>query len=284
VPAQQTVVRNPSFTCDAMTVTKASDTMWRFNMQSRVSDTQAEGYRFTFSDQGQATTSNPWIDKPVTTGPIKVYGQVLTNEGESPVSDACSVTAGGERPVAAAADPVTVVAPAPANAAPVGPAVLHCDKVTVSDVSPTMWRFSVHARAENTTISGYRFSFSDSGAQATTDAGHPYTDKVKTSSPLKVRAQVLGNDGSVTPQTEQCSVTAGGTGASPAPTRSASPAPTYSVTPTPSGQVLGAATPALPDTGPEVALGGAVGLGIVGYAGRAYLRSRKALRDSLKRR
>jgi hypothetical protein len=52
------------------------------------------------------------------------------------------------------------------------------------------------------------------------------------------------------------------------------------------GQVLSAATapatPALPATGPETALGGAAGLTAIGFAARSYVRSRKNLLGALR--
>ena len=57
------------------------------------------------------------------------------------------------------------------------------------------------------------------------------------------------------------------------------PTPTPVPTPTPTGQVLSANLPA---TGPETAFGGVAGLTAIGYASRAYLRSRKSVLDALR--
>lgn len=76
----------------------------------------------------------------------------------------------------------------------------------------------------------------------------------------------------------------------PTPTHTPSPSPSESPTPvitsTPSatpggGEVLGAT---LPQAGPEAALGGMAGLTGIGLASRAYLRSRKDLRNSLRKK
>jgi uncharacterized repeat protein (TIGR01451 family) len=53
--------------------------------------------------------------------------------------------------------------------------------------------------------------------------------------------------------------------------------------PTPPGESLGTST-TLPETGPEAALGGAMGLGAIGFATRSYLRSRRSLLEALRRK
>jgi hypothetical protein len=278
-------VLHPSAICSGVTAGHATDTMWRFTANAKATDTQIQGYRWTFSDQGQATTTANYIDKPATNRPVTVHAQVLTNEYESPISEQCSATIGQTVAPVAAQGPVTMTAPAPAAVA-AGPPELRCDAVTVSNATATMWRFTAQARAANTQIEGYRWTFSDQG-QATTTAN--YIEKVMTRNPVRVQVQVLGSDGQVTPMSEQCSVSTSGTGASPVPTRSGAPGPsptvqgfaTYSPAPiNPAGK--GAET--LPDTGPEVVVGGAIGLGILGFAGRVYMRSRRSLMDSLRRR
>jgi cell division septation protein DedD len=74
----------------------------------------------------------------------------------------------------------------------------------------------------------------------------------------------------------------------PTPTPSHTPSPTPTHTPTPTstptptktpGEVLGVT---LPDTGPEAALGGVAGLTTIGFASRAYLRSRRSLLSTLR--
>jgi cell division septation protein DedD len=74
----------------------------------------------------------------------------------------------------------------------------------------------------------------------------------------------------------------------PTPTPSHTPSPTPTHTPTPTstptptktpGEVLGVT---LPDTGPEAALGGVAGLTSIGFASRAYLRSRRSLLSTLR--
>jgi len=56
--------------------------------------------------------------------------------------------------------------------------------------------------------------------------------------------------------------------------------PTPTPTPKEEGKVLGTT---LPQTGPEAALGGMIGLTGIGVASRAYLRSRKDLKNSLRK-
>jgi hypothetical protein len=69
---------------------------------------------------------------------------------------------------------------------------------------------------------------------------------------------------------------------SPTPSHTPSPTPTHTPTPTPTktpGEVLGVT---LPDTGPEAALGGVAGLTTIGFASRAYMRSRRSLLSTLR--
>jgi hypothetical protein len=83
-----------------------------------------------------------------------------------------------------------------------------------------------------------------------------------------------------------------GAGDQPNPEPSPSTEPTvtpaatiHNDTPKPTGQVAGAGTASnLPDTGSETLLGGAMGLGTLGYGVRAWAISRKSLRDALKRK
>jgi len=85
----------------------------------------------------------------------------------------------------------------------------------------------------------------------------------------------------------------------PTPTHTPTPTPTETVTPLPSAtpeehevvptqtpQVLSETTtqPALVQTGPETALGGAAGVAGIAYAGREYLRSKKSLLGALRKR
>jgi hypothetical protein len=142
-----------------------------------------------------------------------------------------------------------------------------CVSLTPSQPNPTnepnKFRFTVTPRVTNTTITGYRFTFSDNSAPVETAANQPYVERTVASS-LTVQAYVKTTHGTSAP-TEACSATA-----------------TVTVSPTPTsggGQVLGATLPA---TGPEAALGGIAGLSAIGWAGRSYLRSRKSLLSSMR--
>jgi hypothetical protein len=100
---------------------------------------------------------------------------------------------------------------------------------------------------------------------------------------------------------KSCSNTGGGTATpapspspspspSPKPSPSPSPSPSASPSPSPSPSVPVTPSPSptppasLPDTGPVGAAAGVTGFGAIGYAARSYLRSRKSLVDSLRRK
>ncbi|MDF2460613.1 MAG: hypothetical protein K0S68_16 [Candidatus Saccharibacteria bacterium] len=134
------------------------------------------------------------------------------------------------------------------------------------------YRFTVTPKVKNVTITGYRFTFSD-GTSVTTAADKPFVEREIKSGSFKVQAQVITNKGE-TKIVEACTATVNITVNTPSPT------PTPTPTPTATPQVLGVTT--LPETGPAALLGGIAGLTAVGYAGRSYLRSRKALMDSLR--
>ena len=70
----------------------------------------------------------------------------------------------------------------------------------------------------------------------------------------------------------------GGGGGTDTPEASPSESPSVSTSPD-----SGSGT-SLPDTGPAAAMGGAVGLGSIGYASYMYLRSKKGVVDALRRR
>jgi hypothetical protein len=117
----------------------------------------------------------------------------------------------------------------------------------------------------------------------TTDANTPYIDQTITSGSLTVYGQVVTNMGTSYINGD-CSATVNITASTtPTPTPSVTPSVTPSATPTPTGQVLGTSTTPLPDTGPESALGGVVGLSAIGVASRAYLRSRKSLMTNMRK-
>jgi hypothetical protein len=128
------------------------------------------------------------------------------------------------------------------------------------------YRFTVTPKTKNVTITGYRFTFND-GSVVNTAANQPYVEREIRSGSVKVQAQVITNKGE-TKLSEACSAVVNVTVATPSPTPTATP------------QVLGVTT--LPETGPAAILGGMAGLTALGYAGRSYLRSRKALLDALR--
>jgi len=145
-----------------------------------------------------------------------------------------------------------------------------------------MFRFTVKSNVDiSLAITGYRFTVTEkNNPDATTNADvrdvtSKSTDITFGAGTWRVDAQVKTSAG-ITAVNEACSATVIVTQqGSPSPTPSTTPSPT----PTPTGQVLGAS---LPDTGPEVLLGGAAGVTAVGYASRAYLRSRKSVIDAMR--
>ena len=76
----------------------------------------------------------------------------------------------------------------------------------------------------------------------------------------------------------------------PTPTKTPTPSPTHTPSPTPVVTPTPTTTPTpvpvetLPDTGAAGTLGGVLGLGSIGYASQAYLRSKTALSKSQKRK
>jgi hypothetical protein len=142
---------------------------------------------------------------------------------------------------------------------------------------PGLFRFSVRSRAHNVTVSGYRFTVtqkSDDGQSNVavdvrdTSADESSVEFTLAAGTWEVQAQVKTSAG-ITAINEVCSATIIVKQATPAP----------SPTPSGSGEVLGATLPA---AGPELALGAVAGLTAVGYAGRAYLRSRRSVLDALR--
>jgi len=150
------------------------------------------------------------------------------------------------------------------------------------------FRFEVEKSIKNVTFTGYRFTLiqlDDKGETVSTkttdvnDTTKTYADFPFTEGSWKVQAQVKTSAG-ITATNEACSTEIIVTKSTPSPSPSVSPSATP--TPSPTGQVLHAS---LPDTGAEsLVLGGAAGLTAIGYAGRAYLRSRKSLIEALRKK
>jgi hypothetical protein len=136
------------------------------------------------------------------------------------------------------------------------------------------FRFTLKPDAKNVTITGYRFTFSDTNQTVDTIANTPFIDHAFGAGTYTVKGQVKTSAG-ITAVSEACSATVTVNKNTP----SSTPTP-HTPTPTSTPQVLGAAT--LPATGPETALGGMAGLTAVGFASRAYLRSRKGLVDAMR--
>ena len=139
---------------------------------------------------------------------------------------------------------------------------------------PDVFRFTVASKIVNVSLTGFRFTVSRelSGGGNTTpdvtdiDATNNFTDFTLGQGVWDVRAQVKTSAG-ITQISDACSA------------QVTVSAPTPTPTPTPTGQVLSASLPA---TGPETLFGGVAGLTAIGYASRAYLRSRKSVLDALR--
>jgi len=142
---------------------------------------------------------------------------------------------------------------------------------------PNVFRFTVTSQINNVDLTGFRFSVSKeltSGGNTTPDvrdidATKSFTDFTFGPGTWDVSAQVKTSAG-ITQISDACSAQV---------IVNEAPTPTPVPTPTPTGQVLSANLPA---TGPESALGGVAGLTAIGYASRAYLRSRKSVLDALR--
>lgn len=160
-----------------------------------------------------------------------------------------------------------------------------CRKLTPSrphaNSEPGLFRFTVSSQAPSgAKIQGYRFGFDDGTEDIETASNRNYVERtLEADQTLTVRAWVVTSAGE-SDDNDACSATvmvhaASKSGSTPPP----SPSP--SSKPVDKGQVLGVS---LPDTGPEAALGGAVGLGAMGSAAVAYRRSRRSLLSALRRR
>lgn len=143
-----------------------------------------------------------------------------------------------------------------------------------------LFRFTiVPLYGDGVQLTGFRFTFSDNRSPLETASNVPSVDaEVPSGTDLRVFGQVETTAGT-TPISNDCSAEINRTVQTEATT---TVLPTTS-TPAPA-QVLSAATAPLPATGPEDALGGVAGLTAIGVATRAYLRSRKGLMDSLRRK
>jgi hypothetical protein len=166
---------------------------------------------------------------------------------------------------------------------PVAEQKFQCVSLTPSQPDknkPGLFRFTVAKTIKNVTLTGYRFTVNQKSSNGDTtvstdvkdnDATKDFADFTFGAGIWEVQAQVKTSAG-ITAISDECSSTVIVTQEKPSP----SPTPT----PTPATpQVLGATLPA---TGPEAALGGIAGVTALGYAGRAYLRSRKSVIDALR--
>lgn len=140
---------------------------------------------------------------------------------------------------------------------------------TVPDKNkPSTFRFTVTPKVSNVTLTGFRFSFDNGTPTVDTASDMAFVDRtVDAGKSLTVHGQVKTSAG-ITDVSDACSATV---------------SVKQAVVPTQTPQVLAATTTTLPATGPETALGGVAGLTAIGYAGRAYLRSRKSLIGSLRK-
>ncbi|HSX02087.1 MAG TPA: hypothetical protein VLI05_02100 [Candidatus Saccharimonadia bacterium] len=173
--------------------------------------------------------------------------------------------------------PSTSPSPSP-SPAPSAPA---CGTLTATpkggDLNSLIYIFTITPTGEGP--SGYRLELTNSaGAKQDVDltSGHQSTEfTFAQSGTYTVTGQVKGASG-FSAASDACTVqvTAGSTSQTPAPA-----APATSASPA----VLGTSSD-LPATGPEGALAGVAGLTAMGYAARSYLRSRKSLVGSLRRR
>jgi hypothetical protein len=123
-------------------------------------------------------------------------------------------------------------------------------------------------------LTGFRFTFSDNRIPVDNAANQPSVDAIVPSgTDLKVFGQVKTTAGT-TDISRDCMAEVNRT------------VTTTSVvtTPSPTPAVLSASTAPLPATGPESALGGVAGVSAIGVAARAYMKSRKGLLASLRKR
>jgi hypothetical protein len=299
-PKTHTVAAPPGVTCESVSLSKPTATLYRVTVHARANGAMIGGYVFTTNSATQASTNadHPYTDFEPQSVEQVVQAQVQTTDlRTTPYSSACTVTIpavgvgqvqGVSTTAPAAAAPV--VPPQPATVPDVGGTAIDTSAVsctmTVTQQSATLQRFWVQGTAPAGTISGYRFTFSDSPSTATVDAGHPYTDKTMTGRPVKAQAQVLLKNGFVSPLNDTCAVSTEGkavSGTAPpaaaappvSPPDSAAPAPATTVPATGSTQVQ-----TMPATGTTA--GGVAGLVVLGLAARSYWYSKRSLRTSIR--
>jgi hypothetical protein len=107
-----------SVTCDRVEVTRATATMYSVNVFATAHNANIQGYRFTFDNGRQATTgpNDPSTDVIAPSRPMKVFAQVSSDAGMTPISDQCSgiiPAAGSSTAPVAPASPAVSAAPAP---------------------------------------------------------------------------------------------------------------------------------------------------------------------------
>jgi hypothetical protein len=168
--------------------------------------------------------------------------------------------------------------PKPVPGTPVSEQNFECLRMDTSQPDqnqPDKFRFTIEPlTGGNVQLTGFRFTFRDSRSPVDNLANQPSVDAiVPVGTDLKVFGQVKTNAGT-TEITNGCKAEVNRT------------VQTLSVvtTPTPAPAVLSATTAPLPATGPENALGGVAGLSAIGVATRAYMKSRKGLLNSLRKR
>lgn len=200
-----------------------------------------------------------------------VFQYAILKSCGNPVTATPVTTPTSSKPVAPSKSPSPSPSPSPTpNASDI------CQRLTPTQPDkrnqPTLFRFSVsNSRPYGVAVTGYRFSFSDGTDDVVTSANKNYVERTVTAGQsLTVHAVVQTNHGE-SDSSEACSATVTVNAASATSTPTPSPQST--------GQVLGVS---LPDTGPEAALGGVLGLTGMGMAAGAYVRSRRTLVSALR--
>lgn len=202
------------------------------------------------------------------------------------VLNSCGNAGGGTPTAAPKPSPTPTATPKPTSPPTPSPtpvsSLFSCDSMLVrqDQTDRSLFHFIIYAHTgPGVAVTGYLFSFSDQNfAPNPTDANTPTFSRQLPPGSQTIHGQVETTAGTSNVSrscTDNLDVPAIG---------QPSPSPTNSPTPTPTGQVLGTTATPLPATGPETALGGVAGLTAIGVAGRAYLRSRKNLLDSLRMR
>jgi hypothetical protein len=111
--------------CDRVEAALVTATMFRVSVTAHADNTNITGYRFIFSNHASEATESaehPFIDVVAPSQPELVQVQVLSDAGETPVSEQCSVTlsaAGrGAGVPTTTAPPTTTTPPATTQALP----------------------------------------------------------------------------------------------------------------------------------------------------------------------